>query len=184
MPFYRRRSFVRPMPARRRRKFFWVRDFVGNASPTAINNFDFLINFRNDYGGATLNFPDIVIWRVRLRISITFKFTGTAVGSGDGFFVSTWVDSRLQTVSTPIVSPYEQQYMLWTFEPATKFIQEGGYDIVINSTDQRVAYMEYDIKTRRKFKTLDDSLLGSIAAEGNITLTNYNYWVLALLKVP
>jgi len=186
MPMYRRRSYRTSVP-RKRARYQWVRISQGNVTPVqgpSINTEDLLTNFRNAQGGLLLLLPDIVIWRLHIKISIGFKFLAATTEANSGVHYSIYVDDRLQTSLSTLVDPYSQQFLMWDKMYASESAKQGAFADVVNTTDQHYLYRELDIKSHRKFSNLEQSLMMQIIGTSGVVLTDYDLTGSLLLRVP
>lgn len=94
MAFRRRRTFV---PFRRRRaKWMWAREVVHNVGPANPNSSGLLNPWRANMG-LVFNLPDIVIWRVHIKISISIHLSSATYNSDAGVRIGMYVDDVVQT---------------------------------------------------------------------------------------
>lgn len=175
-----RRFFRRSSRARNRHRWQWIRQTVNNASPNAtLNSIDLLNNFKT-HAGITINLPDMVIWRLRLKVSITIGITGGTVGANDGILVTSFVDSVNQVVVNQLTDAMDQHDlvydMLYAYETIAKTTNVRGTGTV-------VLYMEYDLKSHRRFQSIDDTLWLQLAASGNATISEYSFSTAILTKI-
>lgn len=181
---YPRRTFVRRgfRGVRRRRKFLWVRETISSGSPSAtINNFDLLANYKSDMG-INLNLPDIVIWRLIIKISIRFTLSPNVIQASDGFLLSIFVDDSQVFPTNTLLSPYGEQYMMWDQIYTASIFQQG--ESVVNTTNNWFLYREYDIKTHRKLKDFKDTLIMQLVSTGNAVPAELSFTHSCLLKLP
>lgn len=172
---YRRASFAR----RARHKYQWEHLVSNNASPNGVlNSIDLLSNFRT-HAGITINFPEIVIWRVHLRVSVKVTL-GAAMDSADGVLITSYVDSINQAMDNPVSSPRDQHWLAYSsYYASNNDIQNGS-----NAAGTYLFERVLDIKSHRKLSGLDDTLWMQIAQlTANTTITSYSYTMAALLKL-
>jgi len=134
--------------------------------------------------GFTLNLPDIVIWRVHLKISIHYTLSPATVLSGDGLQIAVFCDSVTSGAGvTPLSQPYDESYMMWDKIYAADTLANGANVQSENAT----LYKEYDIRSHRKLTNQADTLILSMVPIPNLTIgATDSYDVLAsiLLKLP
>lgn len=192
MPLYgrtmvRRRGGFRRF-ARRRHNWQWVRQ-VGNnvtaTTPPAFQTSDLLADFKSQFG-FSVNFPDITIWRIRLKVSIkvTFPTTGFTNPESAGALVAVYCDNTSEVVSEagPVTHPYEHKWMVYEMIYASEQVLYSG---IASSTEaEGVLYREFDIKTRRRLENLNWSLFMDVQGSGQIATVNAYSWAsVILLKI-
>lgn len=151
---------------------------LNNAAPNAtLNTIDLLSNFRS-HGGISINLPEFSVWRVRLRITIIINTVG-AIASNDGSLETVFVESVNQTAGNAITLPYEQSHMLYDFHPLAESSEFTG----IAAAGNYVLTREYDLKSHRKLRALDDTLYLQLAASGQATYVNYSICHATLLRM-
>jgi hypothetical protein len=92
--------------------------------------------------------------------------------------VGVYVDNTTQVALNPISNPYSQEWMLWKFLSQTTQVVDSG----ISTTPSVEGH--FDIRTRRKLKANNDTLILLLAASGNATLVNYAFQQNTLLRLP
>lgn len=168
------RRFHRP-----KHKFQWIRSTENNASPSAtLNTIDLLTNWRSQLG-ITINLPDITIWRVRIKISIIVGGLAT-VASNDGVLATMFVDGIHETVLSQLLRPYDQKDMIYDMCYATETLKFSTDNL---SPTNICIWREYDIKARRRLRSIDDTLFLQLAASNNATITNYSFSQATLLSI-
>jgi hypothetical protein len=153
---------------------------VGPVQGPSVNAVDLLAVWRTT-GGITFNLPDIVIWRVILKISVTWKFSVASEASNTGVFTTVYVDSVNQAVLEPLTHPYDQQYLMWTWMPIAEEVAQGPL-LAIDTTSQHMMYKTLDIKSHRKLKNELDTLYLTLTGTGNMNITDYTIQQSTLLR--
>lgn len=164
---------------RRRAKYMWVRSTENVVAPQPLSTIDLLGVWKQQMG-ITLNLPTLTIWRILLKISIRFDFT--SIGANDGAMIALFVDD-LEDVLTanPVVSPYDEKYLMWDQLYATEQFFMAGSTPTLN---EPVLYKQYDIRSHRKLPNLDDTLVLQIAATGLITIKDFSFTQSTLVRLP
>lgn len=174
--FSRRRSFSR------RHRWQWVRETINNAAPNAsLDSIDLMANFKT-HAGITINFPEMTIWRIKLKLSITITITGGTTTSNDGVLVTAFVDGMTQVPLSQLLNSQDEADLVYDFLYTYKVIGQG---FLIDSFAAGAVplYGEYDIKAHRKFRSIDDTLFLQFAASGNAVITNYSLSYAILTKI-
>ena len=184
MPYRRmipRRTFVR-----KPRRFQWAR--MNSNDPVVINvpgfyQEDLLTTFKSEYG-FTVNFPDIVIWRIRIKVSMTFRFPAAIVNDETyGAVVGVFVDDTAFTLQSVGTHPYSEKYMWYENVYYNESVMGGAPAPVANGFGKLVH--TFDIKTRRKLQNIEDSLILQVAPVGGLAGMNGISWNSSvLLKLP
>lgn len=172
---------------RRRRNWQWVRQVANSTtviSPPSSNTFDLLSNWKSAFG-FSVNLPDIVIWRVRLKVSIRVIFPATlASQEADGVIVTVYTQDNnlVSSFENPITSPYAQQFMLYDMLFSTEQAVQGGIVPVASGTG--FMYREYDIKAHRRLANINHTLLMTVAPSGGLAnVAGIAYQTSILMKV-
>lgn len=186
MPYLRRRPMIR---RRRKAKWMWIRSNEQNLSPASPgpNLNSLTAAFRTTQGGLLLELPDLVVWRIHIKISIRFRYSSTAFSANEGVFCGIAVDSHAQLTLSDmsfLANPYSEQYLMWDvlFCHDQNTQDTGG--LTFTSTLDNFLYRSYDIKAHRRFRNVDDDLLLQLTAIGNITLQDYSFVQSTLVRVP
>lgn len=175
---YRRRTFRRSV--RRRNRWKWIRNTVNNAAPSgSLNSIDLLSNFKT-HAGITIVLPELVIWRIRLRLAITVTITGGVTSSNDGVLVTSFVDGANQAILSQLLNSDDEQDLVYAFLYTYKTIAASDDNVTTTAVS---LYEEFDIKAHRKLKSIDDTLFLQLAASGNAVITNYSYSTSILCKL-
>jgi|SRR5258707_635224 len=187
MPYGRFRPRFRPV-GRRKARYLWVRSFENNVAPVqgpSVNSNDLLAVYKQtQFAGGNFNFPDIVIWRIHIRISIHWRFSVAAATANTGSNISMFVDSRLQTLLNPVTQPYDERYLMW-YEAFAADAAEGTLALgTIDTTSDHLLVKEFDVKSHRKINTPDETLWLTIVGTGNTTLVDYAFQQSTLLRLP
>src|SRR5438876_8805582 len=140
--FMRGRSFV----PRRKPQYLWIRSTENNATPNTLLNTNDLMSVYRSSAGVSLNIPEFTIWRIRIKISVSFSYVPAVYTANTGLLVALFVDDMALTQLNPVVSPYNQQYLMWDEIYAAQQIMESNS----NPTTAPVYYAQYDIKAHRK----------------------------------
>lgn len=172
MPY--RRSFRRSS-IRRRRRYQWVRDNVQAATPVNPVNFDLLSNYRNQFG-VLFMLPDIVIWRIHIKISV--NFTISAFNANQGCLVSLFNEDVNLAPVAALSNQYNERYLMWDMLHLSKQVVESS------ATTVPVVYGEYDIKSHRKFQNQNETLWLQIQGNNITALTEVFATYSVLLKLP
>ena len=180
MPY--RRMATRTFVPRKKARYLWVRETVNMIGAAPLNNFDLLSNFRQAQG-ITLNLPDIVIWRIILKISIRLD-VGLSVPANTGAMVALFVDdTELNLAQNPVTAPYSQQYLMWDTLYSAQQILNSGSAVAAGPT-LPVLYNQYDIKSHRKLRNIDQTLHMQVAAQGSAVLHEISHTASILLRLP
>jgi hypothetical protein len=179
---FRRGSFTR----RRRHNWQWVRQTANSTTivvPPNIETIDLLSGFKAAYG-FSVNLPDIVVWRVRLKISLRLQYPAVlASEENGGCLIGVYCDDTLLTAEPgDIQFPYAHKWMVWEQMYDTEQIVLSG--IQPASSASFYLYKEFDIKTHRRLENINHSLLMDLQPNGNVNqLSGVSYSVVALLKI-
>lgn len=173
-----RRYYGRRSRGRRRGRYEWLRDTFNNAAPAALNTIDLMANYKSHLG-LNVNLPEISIWRLRLKIAISIAVTAP-VHANDGVLCTVFVDGQNQTVLNQLTNSYDERDMLYDFMYA--------YDTLKSSSDSFsgttiALYKEFDIKTHRSLRSVDDTLFLQLAASGSAVIDDYSVSMVNLIKV-
>jgi len=132
----------------------------------------------------SINLPDIVIWRIHIKISIHYTLSPATVLSGDGMFVAVFCDSVLAAAGVnPVTRPYDESYLMWDKIYASDSMSNGANLQAANAT----LFKEYDIRSHRKLLNQADTLILNLIPEGNVTISStdsYDIVASVLLKLP
>jgi hypothetical protein len=174
MPPRPRRTF----PARRtgtRRRYAWA-ETSATYGPTAIGNFS-VSDLLAGYRGAGGNTNETSIMRVHLKIQIA-----SAVAAGDGFKIGL-LTGQINTVGAyaggvpstpdPLALPYLDWMWLEQFGAHPGYSNTGPNNQVIR-----------DIKSRRRIRELNDTLLISIYNTGAVANLSAVVYCRVLLGLP
>jgi hypothetical protein len=132
--------------------------------------------------GITLNLPDITIWRVLIKISFRFILTPNVITSNDGFLMAMYVDDSTTFPANPLLDPYGEQYLMWDQRMLGSVFSQG--EVVVNTTNNWMLYKEWDIRSHRKFKFLQDTLLMQLVSTGNAVPAEIAVQSAILLRLP
>lgn len=172
--------FRRTLMPRRRRKsrFEWIHGSFVAATPNAtLNNFDLLSGFKTTLG-IQVNLPELVVWRIHLRISAVITIAG-AMAANDGVLHTVFVDSQNQTVLNQLSDPYDQHYLMFDFA----YLTETAYQSDIHAAGTYAIARNYDIRSHRRLASLTDTLWLQTAASGQATFTSISYVQSVLVKI-
>lgn len=192
-----RRRFIRRR--RSRGRWIWARAVQGlytalNTGP-AVNQFDLLADFRQQFvtgssGGLTLNLPDITIWRIHLKLSLTAKWSlATAPASNDGFHIAVYCNSIAEetaALTNYLTNKYSQQFLWWDYLYFNETWKNStGYVTTASTTAIVPIYKEYDIKAHRKLVHMDDTLWLSVVSQGlDLVPNDLSFTYSILLRLP
>lgn len=161
---------------RRKGRYLWVRDFTQASNPTNPQSFDLLSNYRSQFG---VNFmlPDIVIWRIHIKISVSF--TIAAFAASQGILVALFnEDPNLASIPAALTNQYNERYMMWDMLHLSPSVIESGV------TTTPVVYKEYDIKSHRRFQNQNETLMLQLQGNGITAMTEMFATYSVLLKLP
>ena len=175
MPIRRSRTFFPQRRVARTQRMQWVRESPNNVAPANPSNIDLLALFRTQFG-ITANLPDIVVERLHLKVSCTY--TITTAGANNGIAVAAWVDSKNQTIQSAVAQPYDQHFLIYDILYQT---EQQLYAGAVGGTAD-VAYHIYDVKSKRKLRSIDETLWLQLQPVGAIVFTQYAYTMSLLLK--
>ncbi len=166
--YYRPKTGIMP---RRKPRWQWVRENVNNASPNAtLNTIDLLSNWRT-HAGITVNLPEITIWRIHLKISVTISIAA-AVAANDAILNTVFVDGMNATILNQSTNTYDQPDMLFDHMYLTEYTMLTGNTGMAGEIG---LYKTYDIKSHRKLQSVDDTLYLQLATTGQPMITAYSY---------
>lgn len=116
----------------------------------------------------SLNLPDIVIWRLHIKISIHYTLSPTTVLANDGMFVAVFVDNILGSAGLNFQTTelYGESFMVWDKIYVSDFLASAGN----SSSSGTLLYASYDVKSRRKLMNQNETLLLNLSPTGNLTL--------------
>src|SRR5580765_2222920 len=175
-----RRMSVLRRPARRRT--VWADfDFVDLTPVNPNSAYDLLLPFQTA-AGITLNLPGITIGRILIKISIIYVPGAAAANNGArialGVEDKSYTNAALGVVNSPLTQPYDQTWM-W-LEQLYQAEQELMSGVVTNP----VLYRSLDVRSKRKLSNMGESLLFSLTATGNSTLSQVAVACRVLLILP
>ena len=167
---FRRRTFVpRPIGARRRAHYLWIREQFNNVTPIATASFqtdDLLAGYRAT-AGIDLNLPEFTIWRVKLKVSVRISVApATTYTAADGALVTLYVDDKTDPGTFPVTSPYDEKYMLYDILYASQAIMMGANGGLEDGTKSILLFREFDVKTHRRLENLNSTLQLQICPTG------------------
>jgi hypothetical protein len=165
--------------ARRTTHWQWIRETVNNATPNgAINNVDLLSGFKA-HAGITINLPEIVIWRIRLQISIKVTVTNPTVPN-DGVLATVFVDGTNQTLLNQVSNAMDEKDMIYDFLYVYETV--ANTDNVI-ATATAALYRNMDIRVHRKLSAIDSTLFLQLASSGTAVINLYSYSSAILVRL-
>lgn len=128
---------------------------------------DLLSSFKSAYG-FSINFPDITIWKVIIKISVAIKWAASVPNTeAAGVIVSLFVDDPVsQTLASAGTHPYMERYMYWRAHYYNEAVMMGERAAAANNVDYLVL-PEIVTKTRRRFSNIEDTLLLQVAPFGS-----------------
>jgi len=176
--FIRRRPMLAGVP-RKRTRYTWVRSFQNNVAAISLNTDDLLNNWRVAQG-LIFNLPDIVIWRIHIKISIKFTYSPATYTENSGEMVTLFVDDINQVQLNPIGNAFAQQWLMYDVLYAAE--QQLQSDPGIGG--QPVLYKEYDIRSHRRLRAQQDTLFLQLADSGNLVKSSYSFVQSTLIKLP
>ncbi len=163
----RTRRFVRSV-RRQRKNWQWVRGTFNDVTvvtPPAFYTEDLLQSLRTEYG-ISAQFPDIVIWRIHIKISAKITWVAApAAQMSAGFIIALFVDDPAFTLQSAGLKPYSEKFMFYGATYYSEAIMAGERGIAANNTD----YLNsgwLDIKARRRLGNIDDSLILQVVPTG------------------
>lgn len=168
MTRYRRFSTRR----RVRRNYQWVRGTFNDVTvvtPPSFYSEDLLQSLRTEFG-ISAQFPDITIWRIRIKISA--KFTWVAAPNAQyatGMLIAMFVDDSSFTLQSALLHPYSEKYMYYGTRYYSDAVVQGERGESANNTD--VLTTEWlDVKARRRLGNIDDTLILQVIPTGSDVL--------------
>ena len=175
MPF---RRAPRSMAHRRPIHWEWARQVVNNAAPSATLNNEDLLGPLKTKTGISINFPEIVIWRIRLRVSIIFT-VATTLKANDGILVTSFVDDTTQVLLNQSANPLSEHDLVFDQVYGTASAMFTNY-----ASGAATFFTErvYDLKGHRKLDALDNTLWLQLASTGQAQVTGYSYQSSILMK--
>jgi hypothetical protein len=169
---------------RRKPKYQWTRQTFSTGAPGAsLNTYDLLGSFKTAMG-ITFNLPDIVIWRIILKVSIRFHYAPATLTASDGFLLALWCqDQALDPAFNAVLSPNTQKYQMWD-QMYTSEQEKGGENLLVAAGTANTLYKEYDIKTHRKLENIGDTQILQIVSTGNAVPNEISYTMSLLMRLP
>lgn len=163
-----RRRF-RPYMRRPRKNWQWVRGTFNDVTVVTPPNFyseDLLQSLRTEYG-ISAQFPDIVIWRIRIKISAKFTWVAApAAQMAAGFIVALFVDDPSFTLQSAGLKPYSEKYMYYGETYYSEALMQGSRYPAGNNVDFLNSGW-LDVKARRRLGNIDDSLILQVCPTGS-----------------
>jgi hypothetical protein len=161
---------------RKRNKYIWVRDTADSTSPVSPFALDMLASFRTKFG-ITLNLPDIVVWRIHLKIAITVTISSYTAAAGA--LVSVFNEDQQILVPNSLLDTYSERFLAWErLYLAEEAIASG---VATNPT----LYKEFDIRSHRRFQNVEETLWWQVVTTGTVTgITQISSNWSVLLKLP
>lgn len=183
---YSRRPVVRRTAFRRRRRhnWQWVRsseNYPTVITPATFGTHDLLLTWRTQFG-ITLNLPDIVVWRILIRISIRVTFPTTGFDEAQGALVALFVDDVNQSPVSAVIQPYSYRYLMWDTAYASEQFYQGS-TAAISAGENLVLYRNYDIKSHRRLQNMNDTLLLQVAPLNTTQIEGIAFTQSTLLKI-
>jgi len=120
-------------------------------------------------------------------VSIRFKFTVATLSENEGAYVGIFVDSRLQENAlafSTFVNTYSKKMMMYDVLYVAENFKENFTNITLSTTTEQVLYKEYDIKSHRLLRNLDETLLLQIIGLGNVSLEGISFTQSTLVRLP
>jgi hypothetical protein len=165
--------------ARRATHWQWIRETVNNATPNgSINNVDLLDNFKT-HAGITINLPEIVIWRIRLQISIKVTVTNPTVPN-DGVLMTVFVDGTNQTLLNQVSNAMDERDMIYDFLSTYEIVSRTDNTI---ATATAALYRNMDIRVHRKLPSIDSTLFLQLASSGTAVINLFSYSAAILCRL-
>jgi len=165
--------------ARRTTHWQWIRETVNNAAPNAsLNNIDLMDNFKT-HAGITINLPEIVIWRIKLQISIKVTVTSPAAPN-DGVLATVFVDGTNQVLLNQVSNAMDEKDMIYDFLFSYETIAHSDNAI---ATTTVALYRNMDIRVHRKLSTIDSTLWLQLASSGTAVISLYSYSAAILTRL-
>ena len=179
---FRRRFYRSRM--RKRPKFQWVRNTLSDVVPASTVTYDLLNSYKNAFAISAM-LPDIVIWRIHIKISIDFHFSA----AGDplatsGVFFAIFTESDHLVHLPAAGNAYDEHYMMWTKLYASESLANNYSNIAVTTGSQQVIYKEFDIKSHRRLTDINDTLLLQLQAFGNVVMNSVDFTHSTLIKLP
>ena len=154
---------------RARHNLQWARftsNDTGTVTPPAAYVEDLLLTWKTEYG-FSVNLPDIVIWRVRFRISISIKFPASIVNpEAYGAVVGLYTDTLGLTQLSVSAHPYFEKFMWYQTVYYSEAVMAGEAQPVANATGMIVK--EFDVKARRRLGNVEDTLILNVGPTGGL----------------
>jgi len=156
---------------------------VGPVQGPAQNLIDLLAVWRTT-GGILWELPDLVIWRIHIKISINWKFSVANAAANTGVFYALFVDSINQVMLESSTHPYDEQYLMWSNMFVSEFMSQGGISGTVDTTNQHNMYKYVDVRSHRKLKNQLETLYLSLTGTGNMAIQDYAITQSTLLRLP
>jgi len=167
---------------KRQGRWLWVRDVQDNVGPLAPNATDLLSTWRG-FQGLTLNLPDMVIWRIHIKISIGFHYSPASFNPATGALCAIYVDDIPQVQLNPIVNQYSQQYLMWDLIMPAESSAASNVTPTAGANSAQL-FKEYDIRSKRKLPQPQSTLWFELNNRGNMALDTFTISYSILARVP
>jgi len=190
MPFRTRRA----MPAMRRGpkpRYQWVRSSENSLAivhQPGATLFDLLKTWRVA-NNITLQLPDLVIWRIHIRVTIRFNLTVAAIQASQGAHIAIYCDDAVlaaqATTYTAFLEPYSRKFLMWDMIETADNEQGGGFtNVTLNTSNNFLLSRPYDIRSHRKLQNQEETLLLSVTEVGQIAIQEIAFTQSTLLRLP
>jgi len=165
-----RSRFSRPVARFRpvqSRHYTWVRQSANDtavpASPAGYQE-DLLLPLRSELA-LGVNLPEITIWRIHLKISITIRFIAAVVNAeAAGVILGIFVGDNANTFVAVNTRPFSEHWLMYKTLYYNEAVMQGEAPAANNANG--VIVHEFDIKARRKLQGVDDTLLMQVFPTG------------------
>lgn len=155
------------MRRRVRRNWQWARATSNDTSIITLPGHyqeDLLASFKSEYG-FSVNFPDITIWRIHLKISVSIKWAAAITNpEAAGVILGVFVDDPSFTIQGVETHPYMEKFMYYGATYYSEMLAMGEREPANNQVDQIV--ITRDIKARRRLGNVEDSLILQVGGTG------------------
>lgn len=176
----RTRTFVRR--TRPKINWQWARETSNDVviiTPPSYYLEDLLASFKSAYG-FNINFPDIVIWRIHLRISVTVRFPASIVNpEAYGVLVTVYPEDMNFIQENAVTHPYMERFMYYKTLYYSEAVLGGEAQPVANSNG--TLFHEFDIKAHRRLANLEDTLILQVAPTGGLASLQGLSWSSSVL---
>ena len=159
------------MRTRRKAKYVWIRGVNNNVQAVtqpAFQLYDLMSEYRT-LAGVTLNIPEFTLWRLRIRVSISFGLSPLTFTANSGAHIAMFVDDLdFPTSVNPVAHPFNEQFLMWDEYFVSEQVVNSPVANPPTAANLFAGYRQYDIKSHRRLRNLNDTVLLTISPTGNV----------------